>query len=90
MNVAPLSNCQAAVDADSQVIVAAEVTNQVNDKQLAPKMMAEVEKNTGKMPKIMTADDAIEKRHINVGQHRTGLRPIKRGPKISNLSAAGR
>ena len=31
-------------------------------------MMAEVKKNTGKMPKIMTADNAIGKRHINVGQ----------------------
>jgi len=68
-------NCQAAVDADSQVIVAAEVTNQVNDKQLAPKMMAEVEKNTGKTPKIMTADNGYFSERDIVNLEKMGIDP---------------
>ena len=49
-------NCQAAVDADSQVIVAADVTDQANDKKQAEPMAAEVQANMGRNPDEMSAD----------------------------------
>lgn len=49
-------NCQAAVDQSSQVIVAAAVTQQTNDKRQAVPMMAQVEANTGRMPTRVTMD----------------------------------
>ncbi len=49
-------NAQVAVDADTQVIVAADVTQQANDrKQLAP-MVEQVKKNTGANPASVLAD----------------------------------
>jgi transposase len=49
-------NGQLAVDADSQVIVAAELTQQVNDLgQLVP-MSQQVERNTGAKPDVLVAD----------------------------------
>lgn len=49
-------NSQAAVDGASQIILAAEVFSESNDKQLAPPMMAAVRQNTGQYPAILTAD----------------------------------
>jgi hypothetical protein len=49
-------NAQVAVDADTQVIVAADVTQQANDKkQLAP-MVVQVKRNTGATPEAVLAD----------------------------------
>jgi transposase len=49
-------NAQAAVDEESQVIVAAAVTLETNDKkQLAP-MVEKVEENTGRKPEKLSAD----------------------------------
>lgn len=49
-------NAQIAVDGAEQIIVAAEVTQETNDKrQLAP-MLAQVERNLGAKPKAATAD----------------------------------
>lgn len=49
-------NAQAAVDADSQVIVAEGLTNAGNDKQQIAPMAAQIEKNTGRKPKQLSAD----------------------------------
>ena len=49
-------NCQAAVDA-SQVIVAAEVTQQGNDKQQVKPMVSAIRKNTHSVPGTMTQDN---------------------------------
>ena len=50
-------NAQVAVDADTQVIVAAGVTQQANDKkQLAP-MVEQVEENTGELPEKVSVDN---------------------------------
>lgn len=49
-------NCQAAVDA-SQVIVAAEVTQQANDKQQVHPMVKAIRQNTRRMPETMTQDN---------------------------------
>jgi len=48
-------NCQAVVD-ENQIMVVAEVTNQNNDKGLAPLMMEKVKSNTGKHPDQLSAD----------------------------------
>jgi len=49
-------NAQAAADSHAQVIVAAEVTQQVNDKQQLVPMTKAVRENTGGKPKVITAD----------------------------------
>ena len=49
-------NCQAAVDADSQVIVAADVTQEANDKKQVEPVIEQVKSNTGEKPKRASAD----------------------------------
>jgi transposase len=49
-------NAQAAVDADSQVIVAAGLTNAGNDKQQIVPMAAAIEQNMGRTPRELSAD----------------------------------
>jgi hypothetical protein len=49
-------NAQAAVDADSQVIVAAGLTNAGNDKQQVVPMAAAIEQNLGRAPRELSAD----------------------------------
>jgi transposase len=48
-------NCQAVVD-EQQIILVAEVTNQVNDKGLAPSMMEQLKKNTHHPAEKIRAD----------------------------------
>jgi transposase len=50
-------NCQAAVDADSQVIVAADVTQEANDKKQVEPVIEQVKSNTGENPKKASADN---------------------------------
>ncbi|HEC02711.1 MAG TPA: IS1182 family transposase [Phycisphaerales bacterium] len=50
-------NCQAAVDADSQVIVAVDVTQEANDKKQVEPMMEQVKSNTGENPTKASADN---------------------------------
>ena len=50
-------NCQAAVDSESQIIVAANVTQQTNDKQQLEPMVETIKKNTsGDKPQKLSAD----------------------------------
>jgi transposase len=49
-------NCQAAVDARAQIIVAADVTDESNDKQQAQPMLTQVLINTAQVPRIVTMD----------------------------------
>jgi transposase len=49
-------NSQAAVDAKSQVIVAAEVTDEPNDKKQVEPMVKQIEANLGSRPKELSAD----------------------------------
>lgn len=49
-------NCQAAVDAKAQIIVAADVTQETNDKRQAQPMVAQVVANTKHVPKTMSLD----------------------------------
>lgn len=49
-------NAQAAVDAESQIIVAADITQQTNDKQQLVPMMQKVVENMGRLPTNTSAD----------------------------------
>ena len=49
-------NCQAAVDATAQVIVAADVTDESNDKQQAQPLLTQVLVNTGQVPRTASMD----------------------------------
>jgi transposase len=49
-------NCQVAVDAHAQIIVAADVTNEPNDKQQAPPLMTAVLAQTGQVPRVASLD----------------------------------
>jgi hypothetical protein len=49
-------NAQAAVDAEHQIIVAADVTQQANDKQQVEPMVEQIEANVGEKPKELSAD----------------------------------
>ena len=49
-------NAQAAVDSKAQIIVAAEITQQANDKQQLVPMVQAVVSNLGKKPEHVTAD----------------------------------
>lgn len=49
-------NCQAAVDATAQIIVAAEVTDEANDKQQAQPLLTQVLVNTGQVPRTASMD----------------------------------
>jgi len=50
-------NAQIAVDAEAQIIVAADVTQQANDKQQLASMLEQAEKNTGVKPTAGSADN---------------------------------
>lgn len=49
-------NGQAAVDARAQIIVAADVTDEANDKQQAQPMLTQAVANTGQVPRIASMD----------------------------------
>jgi len=49
-------NAQIAVDAEAQVIVAADITQEVNDKQQLAPMLEQVQQNTGAKPVAASAD----------------------------------
>jgi transposase len=49
-------NCQAAVDATAQIIVAADVTDESNDKQQAQPLLTQVLANTGRVPRTASMD----------------------------------
>jgi hypothetical protein len=89
-------NAQAVVDADSQVIVAEGLTNAGNDKQQVVPMAEEIEKNTGRTPKELSADSGycseanledLEQRGIR-GYIATGRQ--KHGTASATKQGAGR
>ncbi|MBK8274270.1 MAG: IS1182 family transposase [Nitrospira sp.] len=49
-------NCQAAVDARAQIIVAADVTDEANDKQQAQPMLTQVLAQMGQVPQTVSMD----------------------------------
>lgn len=98
-------NAQAVVDSANQIIVAADVVNETNDKKQAKPMMKQVKRNTGKSPKEISADtgyfsnDAVEDLTadgINVYippdrmQHTNQIPAVPRGRIPNGLSTADR
>ena len=95
-------NAQIAVDDDTQVIVAAEITQDANDKeQLAP-MVAQVRRNTGTRPVAVSADagywsprQVTDPRaagidlHVATGRVRTGASPKSSGGPPGATEGAG-
>src|SRR5204863_714241 len=49
-------NAQIAVDAEEQIIVAADITQEVNDKQQLAPMLEQVQQNTGVKPVASSSD----------------------------------
>jgi len=49
-------NCQAAVDATAQIIIAADVTDETNDKRQAQPLFFQAVANTGQVPRIASLD----------------------------------
>lgn len=97
-------NCQAAVDAKSQVIVAQAATNQPPDVQHLAPMLDRVIANCGKAPKILSADAgyfseenvrAVEGRgvdpYIATGRLKHGEKPpVVRGRKPAHMTTKQR
>lgn len=98
-------NCQAAVDSDHQVIVAARVTNRPSDRAQALPLIQDIEANTGALPKEASADagyysaEAVGELHdLGVDpfippdktRHGVVLPPAPRGRIPSQLSPADR
>ena len=88
-------NAQAAVDADSQVIVATGLTNAGNDKQQLGPMTAAIAQNLGRTPRELSADSGycseanlaeLERRKIR-GYVATGRQ--KHGAKSATKTGAG-
>ena len=66
-------NAQAAVDSQSQVIVAAEITQQANDSgQLVP-MLEQVKANTGRKPEAVSADAGYWSEDNICNEHVAGI-----------------
>jgi len=79
-------NCQAAVDETSQIIVAAHVTQDTNDKQQLKPILEKIKSNLkGQLPKLLSADSGyfsednctvLESQHvdgyISTGKHKHG------------------
>jgi hypothetical protein len=84
-------NAQAVVDADSQVIVAERVTNAGNDKQQVVAMAEEIERNTGRRPRELSADNGYCSEANLAELERLGIRGyIATGrQKHGSASAAG-
>ncbi len=98
-------NCQAAVDATAQMIVAAEVTQETNDKRQAQTLLAQVIANTTQVPTTVSLDagyfseanvQALEELGTETlippdrQTHRQAPPPTPRGRIPKNLSVADR
>ncbi len=86
-------NCQAAVDGKAQIIVAADVTQEPNDKKQAVPMMAQVVANTGTSPKkaLMDAGYFSEKNIAGVEKSGTEIfMPPRRQKHGEKTEAPGR
>ena len=62
-------NCQAAVDTENQVIVAADVTQETNDKKQSEPMLEQVVSNTGQVPIKSSMDSGyFSKENVTAAQ----------------------
>jgi transposase len=91
-------NCQAAVDAHSQVIVARDVVAEQNDAPQLPPLVAQIKANTGRQAQELSADNGycseanlkeLARRHIR-GYVATGRQPHGKSASNSLRSRAHR
>jgi len=68
-------NCQAAVDARAQIIVAADVTDEPNDTQQAQPLLTHVLANTGQVPRTASLDAGYFREANRHGPRGVGLYP---------------
>lgn len=68
-------NAQVAVEAGSQVIVAADVTQEVNDKQQFIPIVEQIKQNTGRLPKEASADAGYFSEENVTASKETGIDP---------------
>ncbi len=66
-------NCQAGADAEHQIIVAQDVTQDANDKEQAAPMTAQVQANTGQLPKQASYDAGYFSDTAVTGLEQTGV-----------------
>jgi len=69
-------NAQAAVDSESQVIVAADVTDQPNDKEQVEPAVEQIEKNLAQRPKELSADAGFYSEQNVTGLEQKGVEPF--------------
>ena len=69
-------NCQAVVDHEHQVIVAARATNLTSDKQQAAVMISEAIANAGSAPKEVSADAGYYSAKVTDDLHALGVDPF--------------
>jgi transposase len=69
-------NAQAAVDSESQVIVAADVTDQANDKEQVEPALEQIEENLGERPKELSADAGFYSEHNVTDLQQKGVEPF--------------
>src|ERR1039458_5287062 len=83
-------NAQIAVDGKAQVIVAAEVTQQSNDKQQLVPMLEQVKKNVGAQPQAASADNGSGTGAVPdaQGDRGTGVRADQRVAWVPTVPAA--
>lgn len=98
-------NCQIAVDDKSQIIIAADVTQQANDKQQLKPMVEQIKSNTGETPRKISADSGyfsedniehLKEQHIDAyiatgrQKHSAAKQATPRGRIPKNVSVQGR
>jgi transposase len=91
-------NAQIAVDQEGQIIVAADVTQDANDKRQLLPMLAQIEQSIGAEPKVCTADsgywspeqmaDERAKRvdlYVATNSGRPSARPVETNPALEEM-----
>lgn len=91
-------NCQIAVDAETQVIVAESLSNRQNDVRELPAMLAQIKRNTGRQAQELSADNGycsednlkeVSRRHIRgyvaTGRQR-GETGRRNGPRTTSMA----
>jgi transposase len=95
-------NCQIAVDAETQVIVAESLNNRQNDAPELPAILAQIKRNTGRQARELSADTGycsednlkeISRRHIRgyvaTGKHKHGTKSAtgqRSGPRARAMA----
>jgi hypothetical protein len=83
-------NAQAAVDAETHIIVAADLTNQAADSPHLPAMVEQVLANTGRHPEELSADAGYFSEANLRALSESGIEPSSRPRRSATASGATR